>query len=71
MQTEKPASQELSIIRLKALLPLLQVSRPTVWRWVKEGIFPSPLHLGPCSIGWRYADVLAWIEQRAAGRAKA
>jgi prophage regulatory protein len=40
------------------------LSRATRWRRVRAGTFPPPLVLGPNSIGWREADIDAWLEQR-------
>lgn len=36
------------------------ISRPTVWRWVKEGKFPKPLKLGGGSSRWKLRDLEAW-----------
>lgn len=37
--------------------------RRTIWSWVKKGIFPNPIKTpaGVC-IGWRPADVEAWLD---------
>jgi len=37
-----------------------QVSRPTVWRWVKQGKFPKPIKLCGGSTRWRLIDLEAW-----------
>ena len=31
-------------------------SHTTIWRWVRNGIFPAPVQLGPNSVGWRRSD---------------
>lgn len=33
------------------------VHRVTIWRWVREGRFPSPIKLTPGCSRWRMADV--------------
>lgn len=45
------------------------VSRATLWRWVKLGIFPPPYKL--CSLGggagavaWKVAELEEWANQR-------
>jgi len=43
-------------------------SRVTLWRWVRLGIFPSPVQIGPNSIGWRSSAVQEWAENPAAWR---
>ena len=40
---------------------LLPVSKATIWRWVKEGRFPKPKHLGPRVTAWLAADVDGWV----------
>ncbi len=37
---------------------------PTLWRWVKLGMFPAPVRLGPNLVAWAKADVDTWIASR-------
>lgn len=37
-----------------------RVSRPTIWRWARNGKFPKPIKLGAGSTRWRSADLEAW-----------
>lgn len=39
------------------------VSRPTIWRWTKNGNFPKPVKLGAGSTRWRASDLEAWENQ--------
>ena len=41
-------------------------SRSTIWRWVRAGIFPKPLRVGPNSIGWLESEIEGWLEARKA-----
>lgn len=41
------------------------ISRPTVWRWVKQGKFPKPLKLGGGSSRWKLKDLEAWEQTQA------
>ena len=41
------------------------VSRPTVWRWVRDGLLPPPESLGPNTRRWRVATLDAHDAQRA------
>ena len=45
---------------------LLKVSPATIYRWVKEGNFPTPIHLGANMVRWRALDIEAWIIDREA-----
>lgn len=37
------------------------LSRSTIYKRIKEGTFPVPLKIGPGSIGWRVADIEAFL----------
>jgi prophage regulatory protein len=43
------------------------LSSTTVWRMRRRGEFPEPIRLSPGRVGYRRADVAAWLEQRSAG----
>jgi prophage regulatory protein len=47
----------------------LGVSRPTVWRWTREGNFPRPVRLGPATTRWRLADIEEWETGKSGGDA--
>ncbi|GAB4119295.1 MAG: hypothetical protein Fur0026_09310 [Sideroxydans sp.] len=36
------------------------LSRATIYRLIKAGRFPHPLHIGTGSVRWRQSDVIAW-----------
>ncbi|MCE5294310.1 MAG: AlpA family transcriptional regulator [Chlamydiales bacterium] len=36
------------------------ISRPTIWRWVKNGKFPKPIKLSTGSTRWRLSELEAW-----------
>lgn len=40
-----------------------EVSRGTVWRWVRKRGFPPPVQLGPHTVRWRRKDILEWEDQ--------
>jgi|JI10StandDraft_1071094.scaffolds.fasta_scaffold37304_6 predicted DNA-binding transcriptional regulator AlpA len=48
-----------AFIRLPVVLALKGCSRVTVWRQVKDGIFPAPHKLGARMVGWRVSEVRA------------
>ena len=49
-------------LRLAEVLDLVPVSRSTIYRWVKAGIFPAPItFLGTRTVAWRRSEVLAWM----------
>jgi len=42
----------------------LPVSKPTIWRWVKDGKFPKPFKMHGATV-WDVAEVDAFIAQMA------
>ena len=42
------------------------LSRTTRWRRERRGEFPKRVRLSPGRVGWRQADIEAWISSRAA-----
>ncbi|MAN58245.1 MAG: AlpA family transcriptional regulator [Flavobacteriaceae bacterium] len=54
------SKQSLRYISDKQLSERLEVSRQTVWRWVREGNLPRPIKLGSNCTRWRLSDVEAW-----------
>lgn len=48
----------------KQLAARYGVCRLTIWRWVKEKNFPSPVKLGAAVTRWRLIDIDAWERVR-------
>lgn len=47
---------------IAAVCKLTTKSKPTIYRWAREGIFPKPVRLGPNSVAWRADDLRQWAE---------
>lgn len=43
---------------------LLPVSPATLWRWVKDGTFPSPFKLGQNTTVWDADEIDLWLEKQ-------
>ena len=43
-------------------------SRPQIWRKIKDGSFPRPIHVGKQRVAWVEGELDAWIEKRIAER---
>ena len=50
------------------VLRRLTISRTSLHRWIKSGLFPEPLQLGPRRIAWSAAAVDDWVKERRAVR---
>ena len=57
------------ILRVREMCTYVGLSRPTVWRLMRAGRFPSSIELaGPQTIGWLKEELDQWIEERAKSR---
>lgn len=52
------------IIRLLSVKALCGLSRSTIYNRIAVGEFPSPVSLGPRSVGWLESEINAWIASR-------
>ena len=52
------------ILRKPAVLALVGMKNTWLHEAVKRGDFPSPFRLGVRAVGWRRADVEAWLDSR-------
>jgi len=61
-QTNEIMYREKQVLALYA-----PVARSTWWRWMKQGMAPRPVHLGPRVVAWRKSDLDAWLQERSNG----
>jgi prophage regulatory protein len=54
----------MKILRLRAVLEKLGISKATVYRWIRTEDFPAPIHLGPRAVGWSEASINKWLAGR-------
>lgn len=71
--TQKPDQPSIQdrIIRERKVRERVGLSRSTIWRKIRAGIFPAPIRLGPQSIGWFEAEITAWLNSQRAIRDQA
>ena len=52
------------LLRLPEVMQITGLSRSTIDRLVKAGLFPQPRQIGPRAVGWRWPDLKGWLETR-------
>ncbi|WP_349568448.1 helix-turn-helix transcriptional regulator [Azotobacter salinestris] len=52
------------ILNTQTVCKTLSISRPTLWRWCRDGIFPQSRQIGPRRVGWLASEVQAWLDSR-------
>ena len=51
---------EEKLLRLKDVLPIVNVASSTWRRWVKEGSAPQPIKRGRCTF-WRSSEIIEYV----------
>lgn len=51
------------LYRVKTLAKKLDMGEATIWKMVKNKIFPEPIRLGGRFTAWRSEDVQGWIDK--------
>ena len=54
------------LLRRPEVSQLTGLSRATLYRYMRAGIFPTPVRIGPRAVGWPLSDIHTWIEDRKA-----
>src|SRR5438045_835999 len=49
-------------VRLREVLQTTGLSRTTIWRMARIGMFPRPYRISPGAVGWDSTDIEAWIQ---------
>ena len=52
-------------IRASEVVRMIGVSRTTLWRLVRAGLFPQPVRITKRNTGYIFDDVESWIRDRA------
>ena len=61
MQRDEPRNVMLPIAEVMKRVGL---SRPSIYRLMKESDFPRPLRVGVRGVRWRSTDLDAWLTER-------
>ena len=63
---ERRTEPPIRLLRMAEVQARTSLSRSTIRRWVARGLFPQPIKLGECVVGWIEAEIDAWIRERIA-----
>ena len=53
-----------SLLRRDAVEKLTGLSRSSIYRLMRQGLFPEPLAVGPRAVRWPETEILAWLAAR-------
>ncbi len=68
MSLEHSPAKGRRLVRPKEVMQRFGCSRVTLWRWVREGRFPAPLHPGPNFTAWTDDQIEDHIDDLIAAR---
>ena len=63
-QSASKPERIIRLIRLRDVQHRVGLGRSTIYRWMAEGRFPKPVHLGGDAVAWSQADIDDWISER-------
>ncbi|MEZ5452315.1 MAG: AlpA family phage regulatory protein [Thiothrix sp.] len=65
--TDQPDQAQPAIdrfIRLPEVLQITGLSKSVLYENIRIGVFPDPYRISKHCSGWKYSEVLAWVESR-------
>lgn len=66
--SENSSSKPAKVLSNSDVCRKVNLSSSSLWRYVKSGLFPASIELGPNRVGWIESEVDAWIEAKAQNR---
>ena len=66
MDTRKPPTvpARRTLIRRPEVEELTGLSKSTIYAWMRQGLFPQPVKVGPHAVRWYLDEVLDFINSR-------
>lgn len=58
------------VLRLPDVIRLVGLSRSSIYALMQQGRFPKQVLLSLRAVGWRHADIEAWLESRSVAGGK-
>ena len=52
------------LLRTSDVLERTSVSRRTIYDWMRDGLFPRPIQIGPRAVRWLESEVDEWFASR-------
>ena len=67
-QTNHPDQTNLTYLKRQDIEARYQISKTTIYSWVKTRDFPAPIHFGANLVRWNSVQVNAWENNMGATR---
>ena len=60
------SKERAAILRAPDVCAILNISKPSLYSWIRRGRFPRGTRYGPRLVGWRRETVDEWVRSRVA-----
>lgn len=60
---KKSKESKMGLIKINELIAMTKLSRPTIYRLIKAGKFPSQLKTSPKTVAWERSEIEDWIRK--------
>lgn len=57
-------AHEQKLLNLRDVVAMTTLSRATVYRFIRGGVFPRAVRIGPRRVAWLESDVIGWMTAR-------
>lgn len=54
----------MAILKLPEVMKETSLGKSTIYAYIKDGRFPSPIDVGDRAVGWVDSEISAWIDER-------
>ena len=58
----------MKLIKLAEVKEITGLGRSTIYNFIKDGIFPKQVELGPRAVAWVEEEIFDWVEERVLAR---
>lgn len=58
----------MTLIKIKDVMKVTSLARPTIYKYIKNGTFPKPVSLGGRAVAWVDKEIEEWVAERIAER---
>lgn len=68
MPPQSPAKDQSVFLRYPEVAVLLNISKESLYRWQRVGVFPKPTKYGPRCVGWPRHVIEQWVADKEAAQ---
>jgi len=65
------SAENKTVLTLIEVRELTSLSKPTIYKYIRDGMFPRQMRIGPNRVVWRASEIVAWLNLKAGDRDRA